>query len=159
MRWNSNERAGNSGSSGGRESAECDEETLKAVNCVQSSGEAGEPMGHSSRLGTRAGFHENPQQPDDRGTHNPGAIEQTNEFKGEVEHSAGTSISAETDFEESFAFADEVAEQPGEIDGDMIDLHRSIVNDAGDRVAGKEDVIVPHIAEAGLDGHWPRGPG
>ena len=46
----------------------------------------------------------------------------------------------------------QAAEEAGKIAGCGIDPHRSEIDDAGDLIAGEEDVVVPEVADDGK--HW-----
>ena len=50
--------------------------------------------------------------------------------------------------------AREAAEQAGDVGGGGVDVHGAEVDEAGDFVAGEEHVVVPDVAQAGLQ--WER---
>lgn len=148
--------AENSGTTEGRENAECDGETLENANRFEASDEPSHAIEHSSRLKNRAGIAEKSQQPDDRGAGDAGAVEQPDEGRSDIARGTRRAICVEAEFEFRIVFADQIAEQSGQIDCGVILFHGAVIDDARYGVAGEENVIVPQIAEARLHGDGTR---
>ncbi len=64
---------------------------------------------------------------------------------------ANCRVSGEADAAGLCVVTGEAAEESGHVAGGSFDLHRAEIDQAGDSVAGEQDVIVPDVAEARLE--------
>ena len=43
--------------------------------------------------------------------------------------------------------ANQATQQAGQVEGDVVQLHRTEINDSGDFVAGEQDMIMPDVSD------------
>ena len=101
-------------------------------SCVKRARDCG-PVGH------RLAPDHQPHEPAEHGTHCAGSCEHSDEVVGDIEGGAGGAVRVQPGGEKGAVVAREVAEQPGQIAGGVIDRRLAQVDDSGDRASGKED--------------------